>query len=231
MDGEPLRNGDVRTVGNNRYRLLLEDGEWSAEYLRSTIPVDGAGGLIILFQEEDGTLTHNGDRVSDGSVITQDGRTYELLRLSDGTWLATLGAPPPAAADQTVSLPGSGRSITLTRRDDGSYTYENRAVTDGRVISVGGVDYRLNRNAQGVWSAVAITGTGGNINPGTVGGPTQTDEVNDFTESRFGEADDSPYGVRFRGRGRSDATTRGTSMIPASINADTTREAHRGLQI
>ena len=223
VDGESVRNGEVRRVGDNRYRLLLEDGEWSAEYLRSTIPVDGGDGLIILFQEEDGTLTHNGDPVSDGSVITQNGRTYELLRLTDG-WLATPGAPPPAAGDQTVSLPGSGRSVTLTRGDDGSYTYENTAVTDGRVISVSGVDYRLNRNAQGVWSAVAITGTVGPINPGTVGGPTQTDEVDTFTESRFSQDDgNSLYGVRFRRRGRSAVTTRGTSMIPARINADTTQ--------
>ena len=222
QDGQAVRNGDVRRVGNNRYRLLLEDGEWSAEYLRSTIPVEGAGGLIILFQEEDGTLTYNGDAVRDGSVITRDGRTYELLELSDGTWLATPGAaPPPASGDQTVSLPGSGRSITLTRRDDGSYTYENTAVTDGRVVSVGGVDYRLNRDSRGVWSAAAITG--GNINPGTVGGPTQTDEVDTFTESRFGTDTDNPYGVRFRRRGRSAVTTRGTSMIPASINADETQ--------
>ena len=219
-DGEPVRNGEVRTVGGNRYRLLLDDGEWSAEYLRGTIPVDGAGGLIILFREEDGSLTHDGDRVGDGSVITQDGRTYELLRLSDGTWLATPGAPPPAAGDQTVSLPGSGRSITLTRGSDGSYTYENTAATDGRLISVGGVDYRLNRNAQGVWSAVAITGTGGTINPGTVGGPTQTDEVDTFTESRFGTDDDNPYGVRFRRRGRPAVSSRGTSMIPAEIHGD-----------
>ncbi|MDE0106990.1 MAG: hypothetical protein OXN96_04250 [Bryobacterales bacterium] len=220
-DGATVRNGDVRRVGNNRYRLLLEDGEWSAEYLRSTIPVDGAGGLIILFQEENGDLTYNGEVVRDGSVITQDGRTYELLELSDGTWLATPGAPPPASGDQTVSLPGSGRSITLTRRDDGSYTYENAAVTDGRVIRVSGVDYRLNRNARGVWSATAVTA--GPVNPGTVGGPTQTDEVDTFTESRFGAADDNPYGVRFRRRGRSDVTTRGTSMIPARFTTDTTQ--------
>ncbi|MDE2892590.1 MAG: hypothetical protein OXN86_08830 [Chloroflexota bacterium] len=120
-----------------------------------------------------------------------------------------------------MSLPGSGRSITLTRRDDGTYTYENAAVTDGRVIRVSGVDYRLNRNAQGVWSATAVTA--GPVNPGTVGGPTQTDEVDTFTESRFGTDADNPYGVRFRRRGRSAVTTRGTSMIPASINADTTQ--------
>ena len=221
-NGQAVQNGDVHRVGSNRYRLLLGDnGEWSAEYLRSTIPVEGAGGLIILFQEEDGTLTYNGDAVRDGSVITQDGRTYELLELSDGTWLATPGTAPPASGDQTVSLPGSGRSIVLTRRDDGSYAYENTAVTDGQVIRVSGVDYRLNRNSRGVWSAAAITG--GNVNPGTVGGPTQTDEVDTFTESRFGSATDNLYGVRFRRRGRAAVTTRGTSMIPARINDDTTQ--------
>ena len=135
-DGDPVRNGDVRRVGENRYRLLLEDGEWSAEFLRSPVPVDGAGGLIILFREEAGTLTHNGDPVRDGSVITQDGRTYELLELSDGTWLATPGAPPPASGDQTVSLPG-GQTITLRRTSSGTFTYNNAVVSSGSEITVG----------------------------------------------------------------------------------------------
>lgn len=216
-NGEQVRNGDVRRVGDNRYRLLLDDGEWNAPFLRDSIPVEGAGGLIVLFREEDGTLTYNGETVRDGSIITQDGRTYELVQLSDG-WIAAPGTPPPAAGDQNVTLPGSGRTITLTRTDDGGYTYDNAAVTEGRVIRVSGVDYRLTANSQGVWSAAAVTA--GPVNPGTVGGPTQTDEVDTFTEGRFGTADDNPYGVRFRRRGRSDVTNRGTSMIPASINAD-----------
>ena len=228
-NGEPVRNGDVRRVGNNRYRLLLEDGEWDWEYLRSSIPVDGAGGLIILFQEEDGTLTYNGDPVRDGSVITQDGRTYELLRLSDGTWLATPGAPPPASGDQTVSLPGSGQSVTLTRRDDGSYAYENTAVTDGRVISVGGVDYRLNQNAQGVWSAQRVRDIP-DVSTGGVAGPTQTDTVNTFTDTRFDDGDHSnvvaqdgnTYGVQLsiRGEQPGDADDRGTKIVPQRANAD-----------
>ena len=89
------------------------------------------------------------------------------------------------------------------------------------MIRVSGVDYRLTANSQGVWSATAVTA--GPVNPGTVGGPTQTDEVDNFTEGRFGSDTDNPYGVRFRRRGRSDVTTRGTSMIPASLNADTTQ--------
>ena len=43
-NGEQVQNGDVRRVGDNRYRLLLDDGEWNAQFLRDTIPVEGAGG-------------------------------------------------------------------------------------------------------------------------------------------------------------------------------------------
>ena len=224
VDGDPVQNGDVRRVGNNRYRLLLEDGEWSAEYLRSPVPVEGAGGLIILFQEEDGTLTHDGDTVRDGSVVTQGGRTYELLRLSDGSWLATPGAPPPASGDQTVSLPG-GQTVTLRRTASGTFTYNNAPVSNGSEITVGANRFRLARASDGTWTATAVSSTQPppTVNPGTVGGPTQLDEVDTFTESRFGETGDNPYGVRFRRRGKSAVTTRGTSMIPASINADVTQ--------
>ena len=200
-DGVPVQNGEVRRVGNNRYRLLLEDGEWSAEYLRSTIPVDGAGGLIILFQEENGDLTYNGEVVRDGSVITQDGRTYELLELSDGTWLATPGAPPPASGDQTVSLPG-GQTVTLRRTSSGTFTYNGNPVSSGTQITVGANRYRLTQASDGRWSATAVRDPG-TVDTGGVAGPTQTDEVNTFTDSRFDDdlttdPDLNTYGVNFR---------------------------------
>ena len=212
-DGEPVRNGEVRTVGGNRYRLLLDDGEWSAEYLRGTIPVDGAGGLIILFREEDGTLTHDGDRVSDGSVITQDGRTYELLRLSDGTWLATPGAPPPAAGDQTVSLPG-GQTVTLRRTSGGTYTYNGAPVSDGGQITVGANRYVLTRASDDTWSARTVRDTT-TVDTGGIAGPTQTDTVEDFTDDRFDDAGNK-FGVQFSTRDQqpSDADDRGTKIVP-----------------
>ena len=207
-----MRNGDVRTVGNNRYRLLLEDGEWSAEYLRSTIPVDGAGGLIILFQEEDGTLTHNGDQVSDGSVITQDGRTYELLRLSDGTWLATPGAPPPAAGDQSVRLP-SGETVTLTRTSTGTFTYNGAPVSDGSQITVGSNRYVLTQASDNTWSARTVRDTT-TVDTGGIAGPTQTDTVEDTTNG-------NDYGVQLSTRGEqpSDADGRGTKIVPQRAGA------------
>lgn len=227
IDGVRVRNGDVERVGNNRYRLLLEDGEWSAQYLRDTIPVEGAGGLIVLFREEDGSLTYNGETVRDGSIITQDGRTYELVRLTDG-WLATPAVAPPAAGDQNVSLPGSGQTITLTRTSDGSYTYENAAVTQGRVITVGGIDYRLNRDAQGVWSAQRVRDLP-DVSTGGVAGPTQTDTVNTFTDTRFDDGDPSnavaannEYGVQLSTRGEQpeNADDRGTKIVPQRDDAD-----------
>ena len=223
-DGETVRNGDVRRVGNNRYRLLLEDGEWSAEYLRSPVPVDGAGGLIILFQEEDGTLTHNGDPVRDGSVITQDGRTYELMRLSDGSWLATPSAPPPASGDQTVSLPG-GQTVTLRRTSSGTFTYNGNPVSSGSQITAGGSRYRLTQASDGRWSAATVRDPS-TVDTGGVAGPTQTDEVDTFTDGRFDDDltddDTNTYGVQLSTLGEqpSEADDRGTKIVPQRTGTD-----------
>ena len=220
-DGEPVRNGEVRTVGGNRYRLLLDDGEWSAEYLRGTIPVDGAGGLIILFREEDGSLTHDGDRVGDGSVITQDGRTYELLRLSDGTWLATPGAPPPAAGDQTVSLPG-GQTVTLRRTSGGAYTYNGASVSSGSEITVGANRYRLTQASGGTWTATAVSSTlpPTTVNPGTIGGPTQVDSRDNFTDNKLDDGTRvNEYGVEFVSRSQSTKRDSGTMIVPTKLSS------------
>ena len=225
VDGDPVQNGDVRRVGNNRYRLLLEDGEWSAEYLRSPVPVEGAGGLIILFQEEDGTLTHDGDTVRDGSVVTQGGRTYELLRLSDGSWLATPGAPPPASGDQTVSLPG-GQTVTLRRTASGTFTYNNAPVSNGSEITVGANRFRLARASDGTWTATAVSSTQPppTVNPGTIGGPTQVDRRDDFTDGKLdNEATASgsvnEYGVKFVSRSQPTPRDSGTMIVPMKLSA------------
>ena len=217
----PVRNGDVRRVGNNRYRLLLEDGEWSAEYLRSTIPVEGAGGLIILFQEENGDLTYNGEVVRDGSVITRDGRTYELLELSDGTWLATPGAPPPASGDQTVSLPG-GQTVTLRRTSSGTFTYNGNPVSSGSEITVGANRYRLTQASNGTWTATAVSSTlpPPTVNPGTIGGPTQVDRRDDFTDTKLDDNTGvNEYGVEFVSRSQSTPRDSGTMIVPIKLSS------------
>ena len=223
LDGEQVRNGEVQRVGDNRYRLLLEDGEWSAEFLRDTIPVEGAGGLIVLFREEDGTLTYNGRTVGDGSVITQDGRTYELLQLSDG-WLAVPGTPPPAEGDQNVSLP-NGQTVTLRRTSAGTYTYNGNPVSDGSQITVGEDRYVLTQASDDTWSARAVRDTG-TVDTGGVAGPTQTDTVDDFTDGRFdddltADTDLNRYGVQFSTRGQQpdDADDRGTKIVPQRSGA------------
>lgn len=225
-DGDPVQNGDVRRVGDRRYRLLLDDGEWSAEYLRDTIPVEGAGGLIILFREEDGTLSHNGRTVDDGSTITQDGRTYELLRLSDGSWLATPGEPPVTEGDQNVSLP-NGQTITLRRTSRGTYTYNGNPVSSGSQITVGENRYVLTQGTDDTWSAAVVqTRTPGN--EGGIGGPTLKDKVNRFTSvgtgdpssnlfNAFGTDRSDNVGVTFRDRGKEEAVSTGISLVPNAL--------------
>ena len=221
--GETVQNGEVRTVGNNRYRLLLQDGEWSAEYRQSTIPVDGAGGLIVLFQEEDGTLTYEGETVRDGSVITQGGRRYELFQFSDGSWLASPTSGPPPAGDQTVSLPG-GQTVTLRRTSSGTFTYNGNPVSSGSEITVGANRYRLTQDSNGTWTATAVSSTvpPPTVNPGTIGGPTQVDRRDDFTDGRLNDdTDPNEYGVQFVSRSQPTERDSGTMIVPMKLSADT----------
>ncbi|MDE0262457.1 MAG: hypothetical protein OXJ37_08660, partial [Bryobacterales bacterium] len=161
-----------------------------------------------------------GEVVRDGSVITQDGRTYELLELSDGTWLATPGAPPPASGDQTVSLPG-GQTITLRRTSSGTFVYNNAPVSSGSEITVGANRYRLTQGSDGRWTATAVSSTlpPPTVNPGTIGGPTQVDRRDDITDGTLDDGTGvNEYRVKFVSRSQPTKRDSGTMIVPIKLS-------------
>ena len=220
-DGTLFRPNTIVQAGGNSYRLVFEGGEWRALYDPERIPVLGGGDdLIILFLQEDGTYTYNNEAVSDGSTIDLNGTTYELTFLpSSRRWVATrISARSPASVD--VGLP-NGETITLTRNQANNYEYQGSEVQSGSIITVGGVRYELSTNAAGDWSAQRAQDST-TIDTGAIGGPTRTDEVDDFTAVLFdstGEVGTDPdeYGVQFRRTGDDTLKDRGTKIVPRRL--------------
>ena len=228
-NGERFLPNTIVEAGGNEYRLVFEGGEWQARYVPERIPVLGGDDLILLFRQEDGTFTDtNNETVRDGDVVQVDGTSYELTYLPGSRrWVATRtsGTTPGSV---TVDLPGGG-TITLTRTSGGTYTYEDRPVSSGDQITVGGTTYRLSES-NGSWTATATTPGTAPGNPGSVEGPTEFDELDDFTEdaTRFEitTTNDSTaggnYSVKFARRGTRDLFDRGTKVVPTRLVGDGT---------
>ena len=226
-DGTTIRPNDRVTAGGNTYRLLFEDGEWTARYQAEQVVVQvlGAGDdTIILLRQENGDYLFGNRTVADGDTIEVSGNSYQLTYLrGEREWLAERTS---SATARTVDVTVGTRTITLTRTSTGDYTYEGNTVSTGSQITVGGTRYILTLASDGSWSSRAVTDTT-TIDTGGIAGPTQTDTVNDFTDSRFDDSYDagpplvSAYGVRLSTRGEqpSDADDRGTKIVPQRSGA------------
>ena len=151
MDGGQLWAGEVRQIGDFRYRFLLGgDGRWTAIYVADpvSVPLGAHGGTISLVRQENGRWAVGGETIRTGHLVRgSNGHTYRLT-LADGTWRAE---PQPMPIQ--VALRGTGGSIVLTNVEDGSYLYEGTPVSSGDVISVGQANYRLTQLADGSWRA------------------------------------------------------------------------------
>ncbi|MDE0622032.1 MAG: hypothetical protein OXH83_10205, partial [Bryobacterales bacterium] len=105
------------------------------------------------------------------------------------------------------------------RTSSGTFTYNGNPVSSGSQITVGGNRYRLTQASDGRWSAATVRDPG-TIDTGGVAGPTQTDEVDTFTDGRFDDdltdGDTNTYGVQLSTRGEqpSEADDRGTKIVP-----------------
>ena len=202
LDGQTFAPNSVVEAGGNNYRVVLQDGEWTAVYQRQSIPVVSPDGLIVLFREENGTFTYDNERVTSGDEIEYQGTTYELLQLSNGEWIADRTAT--TAPRQQVQLPEGAGTITLTRNDDGDYTYDGNVIDSGDEIVVSGARYRLTQSSSGTWSA-ALASTSptrppGGITEGGVGGPTQIDEAEEYAASLIDGTTTGRYSVGFLSR-------------------------------
>ena len=158
-DGRPFETGSTESAGGNTYRLVLQNGEWSAEYVPRTVVVAlGTTGETVILRQ----MTEDGSRFE-----TQDGRTYAsgtTETTTDGTRFSVVlrNGVWDAIADRgqtiRVRLGERGGTITLRGYSNGDLTFEGAPFTSGRAITSpeNGSEYIVTVEQQddGTWDAV-----------------------------------------------------------------------------
>ncbi len=182
----PFESGSIRRAANgNQYRVILQDGEWTAAYIPQAIQVKAgeSGTSLALLRLEDGTYLLDGKEVQSGDTVIEDGNEYVLTR-SGNTWVAEFKTGSVA-----VDLPGGG-TVTLTKEEDGRYALDGTVVRSGSTRLINGVRYRLTFG-DGGWTATrrvfpTIPGPGGGSSS-----RTETDESKvEFGAAEFRLCDD-----------------------------------------
>ena len=143
--GGPVESGLTITDANGVvYRLVLANGQWSADIVQDAVIVSlgQSGETIELVRLSDGAFSYNGNRVQDGSEVTDSRGNVYVLRLRNGTWSAVLPPSPPPGGGPPTSPPVRsdvlqtyiGVEPTLTTGEDG---------TRRSVLKVGGFEYSV----------------------------------------------------------------------------------------
>ncbi len=191
LSGSAFQSGGTHTAANGDvYRLTLANGQWSAEYVPEviTVTVTDSQFSIPIVRVQDGTYWFAGRQIRSGDIVTADGNEYELT-LRGRRWTARF-----RAGKEIVDLP-SGDSITLSKRADGSYTWNGRTIRSGRTYTVDGVRYRLTRGSSG-WRAVRSISLP-IVDLGSGSGTGDTDTIRSFEDSlSVGDDDDVGFGLR-----------------------------------
>ncbi len=136
-----VASGDTHMAGTNasgranRYRLTLQDGEWSARYLPDSIPV--AGTDLVATPHEDGSGYAIGaamlgiDGIGD---VTVDGAMYHVHREAGGGLVGTRFAQDMATRPDYKDVVGRGGRPRLS--PDDRATAANEAATALEAVSV-----------------------------------------------------------------------------------------------
>ena len=130
-----FESGDVLTASNDSmYRLTLEDGEWTVEFVAPdpvSVQLGASGESLSLTLREDGNYeTGDGELFESGGIWkTASGSEYKLT-LMDGEWSVEFVAPAPAS----VTLGTSGQTVQITRREDGRFEANGQLVTSGETF-------------------------------------------------------------------------------------------------
>ncbi len=102
------------------------------------VPLGLHGGEITLTRREDGSFVMGSMPISHGDSVTgSNGHEYRLF-LAEGEWFSA-----PIVASISILLPNHQGSITVSRFEDGTYSYNGAAVASGDSITVGGIVYVL----------------------------------------------------------------------------------------
>ena len=210
-----VTSGYIHPATNgSRYRFTLEDGRWTAVFVPDSIqvPAGDSGKSLVLLRLEDGTYVLNQRTVESGQTVTLEGNEYRLTQTGNA-WTARF-----IAGTVTVDLP-TGRTIELTKREDGTYVRDDgRVVRSGSTHTFYGVRYRLTLGANG-WRAVrrvTIPSSGGGSPSTPSPQPSTTDEIETKLPTAATDFD-------LRDAGSDTANTRGTHLY---VGPDMNRQSY-----
>ena len=152
-------SGHVVTARNgNRYALSLgESGAWSAEFLAPDplrIALGSSGDSVNIERREDRNFWLGGSPLLSGrEVRSANGNRYTLALGTDGIWLAIFVQPDP----QRVALGSSGRTVLVSRLENGTFELDGMPLWSGAVReTAGGASYRFSIGVDNRWSAMFV---------------------------------------------------------------------------
>ena len=222
-----IESGDTHTASNGDvYRLRFSGGQWSATFVPETIRVEAgdSGNALVILRLEDGSFWLGSRQIFSGDTVVQDGNEYVLTR-SGRTWTARF-----RAGTVRVDLPLGG-SITLVKREDGTYTWNGRVIRSGSTYTINGARYRLTLGADG-WRAVRRTFVTdpGDRDPDP---PNRDSGESDEIEQRLGgsdlfglrDADDSSRGTQGTHLVVGPTDNEAMYMVEDLLDRDVVREA------
>ena len=160
-NGEAFASGTTVEAAGNTYRLVLDDGEWAAQYVAPrpwATALGRSGDALLITQREDGLFEvgEGDDKTvfsSGGTLTASNGNEYRLTLSADtNAWQVEYLPPEPAA----VLLGMSGETVLVERLEGGGYSVGGQRVVAGSTVpSTSGSTYRLSMQ-DGVWMATFV---------------------------------------------------------------------------
>ena len=189
-DGQPFQSGTTIEANDNSYKLTLDSGTWSAEYVPpepSEVALGTSGDTLSVTREEDGGYQAGDATFESGDVLAASNGNMYRLTFKDEGWLVEYVAPDPVS----VELGASGESLTLTRTEDGTYE-----TADGEPLPSGGIRETANGNSyrltlmDGEWSHEYVAPDPVSVELGTSGESLTLTRTEDGT---YETADGEPF--------------------------------------
>ncbi len=159
LNGEAFASGGNVTAGSGgQYTLTLAEGTWTAQFdaVEIMVTLGMSEETVTITQAEDGSYWLGEMAVRSGETVhtAANGNEYVLRITTDEsgavTWMADYRMPMIA-----VMLGLSGDTVTLERREDGSYWLKDMAVMSGETTTMAGNGntYTLTLGEDGMWMA------------------------------------------------------------------------------
>ena len=159
LNGESLESGQVWTASNGfQYRFEQSaDGAWTATFVAAppiSVRLGESGDAVEIRMTEGGTFELDGKPLLSGTVhLAANGNRYRFLLQADGRWTTEFVSPEPTV----VLLGGSGETVLVSIRENGSYELDGELLISGQVRTVAsGGRYRFQLAPDGTWRATYL---------------------------------------------------------------------------